>query len=163
MSVEGCKPVIIIGAGPTGTALAIDLALHGTSSILVERHHKPQQVPKGQNLTQRTGEHLRYWGVTDQIAAATLIPREYGNEGLVAYGNLLSEYHYDWFKRGTVREFYAADNERLPQFETERILRERASTFDCITTHYGWSYSDCSQNDEGVTVSIKETLSLIHI
>lgn len=156
-SINKKHPVVIIGAGPTGTALAIDLALRNTPSILVERYTQPQAIPKGQNLTQRTGEHFRCWGISKEIRKATLIPPEYGNEGLVAFGNLLSDYHYDWFKRGTVREFYAADNERLPQFETERILRDRAKQFDCITTHYGWTFAGSTQNDNQLEVTLEKT------
>jgi len=151
------NPVVIIGAGPTGMALAIDLALRNTPSILVERYINPQRIPKGQNLTQRTGEHFKFWGITEEIKKATLIPPEYGNEGLVAYGSLLSGYHYDWFKRGAVREFYAADNERLPQYETERILRNRVEQFDCITTLYGWSFTDCQQTEDYVRVILTQT------
>jgi len=76
---------------------------------------------------------------------------------LVAYSSLLSGYHYDWFKRGTVREYYAADNERLPQYETERILRSRAEQFDCITTLYGWRFVDCQQADNHVSVKLVQT------
>jgi len=150
-------PIVIIGAGPTGTALAVDLALRDTPSVLIERYEEPQQIPKGQNLTQRTGEHFKFWGITNEIRKATLIPPEYGNEGMVAYGTLLSDHHYDWFKRATVREYYAADNERLPQFETERILRERASQFDCIKMHKGWSYLTHRDSDNELTVELKQT------
>jgi 2-polyprenyl-6-methoxyphenol hydroxylase-like FAD-dependent oxidoreductase len=150
-------PIVIIGAGPTGTALAIDLALRNTPSILVERYDEPQQIPKGQNLTQRTGEHFKSWGICNEIRQATLIPPEYGNEGMVAYGSLLSEYHYDWFKRATVREYYAADNERLPQFETERILRERAAQFDCIEIHKGWTYQSHEESGDRLFVKLKRT------
>jgi len=158
MSVDtDIDPIVIIGAGPTGTALALDLALRDTPSVLVERYEKLQHIPKGQNLTQRTGEHFKSWGITSEIRQATLIPPEYGNEGMVAYGTLLSEYHYDWFKRATVREFYAADNERLPQFETERILRERASEFDYIKMYKGWTYLSHQESANGVQVTLKRT------
>lgn len=150
-------PVVIIGAGPTGTALAVDLALRNTPSVLIERYENLQQIPKGQNLTQRTGEHFKLWGITSEIRQATLIPPEYGNEGMVAYGSLLSEYHYDWFKRATVREYYAADNERLPQFETERILRNRASQFDCIEMHTGWTYVSHHEHGNKLQVTLKQT------
>ena len=87
--------VVIVGGGPVGTALAIDLALRNVSVCVVEKHHQPQRVPKGQNLTQRSGEHFRLWGISDAIRAASPIPASYGNAGLVAYGSLLSGYHYD--------------------------------------------------------------------
>lgn len=151
--------VTIIGAGPVGLGLAIDLALRDISVTLVEKYPQPQRVPKGQNLTQRTGEHFRSWGVSEAIRAATPIPPEYGNEGLVAYGSLLSGYHYDWFKRASVREFYAADNERLPQYETERILRNRVAELDKIKLLTGWEFDSYSEVNDQVCTTIKERSS----
>ena len=69
--------VIIIGGGPVGVGLAIDLSVNGHRSIIVERHENIQRIPKGQNLTPRTGEHFQRWGVTDAIRAATPIPRDF--------------------------------------------------------------------------------------
>ncbi|HCI20618.1 MAG TPA: monooxygenase, partial [Alphaproteobacteria bacterium] len=108
--------VIIIGGGPVGVGLAIDLAIHGHRSIIVERHKTIQRIPKGQNLTPRTGEHFRRWGVTDAIRAAAPIPRSYGSGGMATYGSFLSDYHYEWFNRAKIINYYAATNERLPQY-----------------------------------------------
>ena len=67
--------VVIVGGGPVGVGLAIDLAINGVSCIIVERHDSIQRIPKGQNLTPRTGEHFRRWGVTGAIRGASPIPR----------------------------------------------------------------------------------------
>jgi 2-polyprenyl-6-methoxyphenol hydroxylase-like FAD-dependent oxidoreductase len=149
--------VTIIGAGPVGLGLAIDLAQRGTSVTLVEKYPHPQRIPKGQNLTQRSGEHFQAWGVSDAIRAATPIPPEYGNEGLVAYGSLFSGYHYDWFKRASVREYYAADNERLPQYETENVLRNRVAELDNIYLLAGWAFDSYSEIDSQIHTIIKQT------
>jgi 4-hydroxyisophthalate hydroxylase len=151
--------VVVIGAGPVGTGLAIDLAQRGRNVCLVEKYEQPQRIPKGQNLTQRTGEHLRRWSVSSEIRAATLIPPEFGNRGITAYGSWLSGWHYDWFKRASVREYYFADNERLPQYETERVLRERAAKLDCLDLITGWSYVSHVDGDEssGVQVELQPT------
>ena len=117
--------VAIVGGGPVGLGLAIDLALGGIKSRVMERTTKLHNIPKGQNLTQRTGEHFRAWGVSSDIRAASPIPANFGNSGIVTYGNLLSDYTYDWFQRATVRPYYFADNERLPQYNLERVLRAR--------------------------------------
>ena len=149
--------VVIIGGGPVGIGLAIDLAINGVSSIVVERHDSIQRIPKGQNLTPRTGEHFRRWGVTEAIRAASPIPRNYGSGEVATYGSFLSSYHYEWFNRAKIINYYAATNERLPQCETEAVLRARAAEFDKITMLMGWSFSAFDQGEDEVTVEIHET------
>ena len=45
-STESDAPVVIVGGGPVGIGLAIDLGLRGIRSIVVERHREPQPIPK---------------------------------------------------------------------------------------------------------------------
>lgn len=151
------KDVLIVGGGPVGTALAIELGQRGIDCALVERHAQPQPVPKGQNLTQRTGEHFRAWGVSRQIRAACPIPHAFGVAGLTCYGTLLSGYAYNWLRRADVRPFYAEDNERLPQYCTENVLRDRAAQLDSVQIRYGWFAQGLRQDESGVRVSLAET------
>ena len=148
--------VIISGGGPVGIGLAIDLALNGVSSVVIERHTNIQRIPKGQNLTPRTGEHFRRWGVTEAIRAASTIPKEYGG-GVVSYGTFLSKFHYEWFDRSKIVEFYAATNERLPQYETEAVLRGRAFECENIKLLTGWSFASFVESENNVTVNIIKT------
>lgn len=148
--------VIIAGGGPVGMGLAIELGQRNIRCIVVERHRTPQPIPKGQNLTQRTMEHFHFWGVEKDVRAARTIPREYGIGGLTAYGTLLGDYSYDWLQRDLVRPFYFTDNERLPQYAMEGVLRRRVAEFASVQTLYGWSVEDVSQDDHGASVVIKE-------
>ena len=131
--------VIIVGGGPVGLGLAIELGQRGLSAIVIERLVDLQPIPKGQNLTQRTLEHFHFWGVEDAIRAAAPLAPEQGIGGLTAYRTLLSDYHYDWYQRELVRPYYFTDNERVPQYDTERILRERVAALAGVAVNYGWS------------------------
>lgn len=148
-------PVVVVGGGPVGMGLAIDLGKRGVQCLVVERHEVPQRIPKGQNLTQRTMEHFAFWGVVDEIRAARRMPAGYPNSGVTAYGNLMSDYSYPWWRRSMVAEYYTQPNERIPQYETERVLRERVSGLESVEVRYGWSGEGLDDNT--VRVMSRET------
>ncbi|TKT69734.1 monooxygenase [Aquamicrobium sp. LC103] len=152
---EKAADVVIVGGGPVGMGLAIELGQRGVGTIVVERHASPQPVPKGQNLTQRTMEHFHFWGAEKELRAARTVPKEYGIGGLTAYGTLLGDYHYDWLQRELVRPFYYTDNERLPQYATEEVLRARAAQLPTVELLYGWSAAGIEQGEDGVAVLAK--------
>jgi 2-polyprenyl-6-methoxyphenol hydroxylase-like FAD-dependent oxidoreductase len=139
-------PVVIVGGGPVGMGLAIDLGSRGVECAVVERRRTPQRIPKGQNLTQRTMEHFAFWGVEDEIRASRRMPEGFPNSGVTAYGNLMSDYSYPWWKRSMVGDYYARANERIPQYETERVLREAVEDIPSVTAIYGWSGETVDEN-----------------
>src|SRR3954453_18922031 len=148
--------VVIVGGGPVGLGLAIELGQRGVRCILVERFVSPQPIPKGQNLTQRTLEHVYFWGAEAELRAARTVPSGYGIGGITSYGTLLSGYKYDWLQRELVRPFYFTDNERLPQYATEAVLRQRLGELACVETCYGWSAEQVARDDPGADVLIVE-------
>src|SRR5207248_5428793 len=113
-------------------------------------------IPNGQNLTQRTLAHFHFWGAETQLRAARTIPRDYGIGGMTSYGTLLGDYSHDWLQRELVRPFYFTDNERLPQYATEAVLRRRASEIPAIPTLYGWTAENVVQDADGIDVVVVE-------
>ncbi len=146
--------VLIIGGGPVGMGLAIELGQRGVRCLVIERYLQPQPIPKGQNLTQRTLEHFHFWGAEKQLRAARTIPPEYGIGGLTAYGTLLGPHVHDWLQRDLVKQYYFTANERLPQYATEAVLRERAGKLPSVQTLYGWDAVTITQDDAGVSATI---------
>jgi 2-polyprenyl-6-methoxyphenol hydroxylase-like FAD-dependent oxidoreductase len=144
--------VVIVGGGPVGMGLAIELGQRGIRCVVIERHRQPQPIPKGQNLTQRTMEHFHFWGAEPELRAARTIPPEYGIGGLTAYGSLLGPYHYDWMQRELVRPYYFKANERLPQYATEAVLRARVAQLPSVQVHYGWRAEEIKPGHDAVEV-----------
>lgn len=151
---ESTHEVVIVGGGPVGMGLAIDLGQRGVSVAVVERHAEPQPIPKGQNLTQRTLEHIDAWGCEPEMRAARLMPPGVANGGLVTYGTLLSDYAYEWLPRESVQAYYGQKVDRMPQYCTERVLRGRAAELDSVELLYGWSFEAMTQDERGVSVEI---------
>lgn len=144
--------VIVVGGGPVGMGLAIDLAQRGVRVCVLERHAEPQPIPKGQNLTQRTAEHFHAWGCEPRLREARVVPRAAGIGGLTCYGQLLTDYSLDFLNRARVRDYYFTANERLPQYATERVLRARAAELPAAEIRYGWTCTGASPDAAGVRV-----------
>src|SRR5580704_15148591 len=63
--------VLVVGAGPVGQTLSIDLAKRGVSVLLIERNETCLQHPKMERCNARTMEFYRRLGLADQIRAAS--------------------------------------------------------------------------------------------
>jgi 2-polyprenyl-6-methoxyphenol hydroxylase-like FAD-dependent oxidoreductase len=146
--------VVIVGGGPVGVALAVELGLRGVSCALVERHLQPQRIPKGQNLSQRTLEHFYFWGIVDELRAARIMPPGFPESGITAYKDLMSEYWYAQVQREVVRSWYFQRNDRLPQYLTEAVLRRKMSTLATVESRFGWSARTIEQDARGARVTV---------
>ena len=146
--------VAIIGGGPVGLAMAVDLGLRGISCVLVERRTKPHQIPKGQNLSQRTLEHFYFWGLAENLRAARIIPPEFPGNFIVAYGDLMSDYWYVPTARRAVDAYYFQKGDRLPQYLTEQVLCDKLRDLNSVEARFGWSAASVDQDNGGAYVDI---------
>ncbi|BCJ41104.1 FAD-dependent oxidoreductase [Actinoplanes ianthinogenes] len=67
-------PVLVVGAGPTGAVLALELARHGVPSLVVERASRPPRHPELNLVGGHTLDLLRRLGVAEALLAAGLDP-----------------------------------------------------------------------------------------
>ena len=64
--------VLIVGAGPVGLTLAIDLGQRGVECTVIEKKDRPAFLPKMERVNARTMEIYRRMGLSKKIRAAGL-------------------------------------------------------------------------------------------
>ena len=148
------QQVVIVGGGPVGMAMAIELAQRGVTSAIVERRTQEHRIPKGQGLQQRTMEHFYSWGLLEKMRAARVLPPGFSLSGVTAYMNLNTEFWYSPPFREVVNQYYFQESERVPQYLTERVLRERMAELPGIEAWIGWTVDSIEQNEDCVRVGM---------
>jgi 2-polyprenyl-6-methoxyphenol hydroxylase-like FAD-dependent oxidoreductase len=148
--------VVIVGGGPVGVGLAVDLGLRGVSCAVIERRTQLSSIPKGQGLSQRTMEHCWFWGVADQLRAARAMPAGHAIGQVTVYENLMGEFWHAPPGRELVQPFYFQVNERLPQYRTEEVLRRRMAGLPDVDDWFGWRATDVAQDEHGVRVVVEK-------
>src|SRR5215470_15230317 len=64
--------VLVVGAGPVGLTLALDLGRRGIQCIIIEQKEAPAFLPKMERANARTMEIYRRMGLAGKIRAAGL-------------------------------------------------------------------------------------------
>jgi 2-polyprenyl-6-methoxyphenol hydroxylase-like FAD-dependent oxidoreductase len=62
-------PVLVVGAGPAGLALATMLGRYGVECLLVERRPERSPLPRATVISTRSMELLRAWGLEEEVLA----------------------------------------------------------------------------------------------
>jgi 2-polyprenyl-6-methoxyphenol hydroxylase-like FAD-dependent oxidoreductase len=62
-------PVLVVGAGPAGLAVATMLGRHGVECLLVERRAERSPLPRATVVSTRSMELLRAWGLEEEVVA----------------------------------------------------------------------------------------------
>jgi 2-polyprenyl-6-methoxyphenol hydroxylase-like FAD-dependent oxidoreductase len=150
--------VVVVGGGPVGVGLGVELGLRGIDCVVVERRKELARIPKGQNLTPRTLEHFYFWGIVDEVRAARLMPKDYPIGELTAYGTLLSEYWWGPQRTqpggGHIRPHYYEDNDRMPQYQLEAVLRKKMTELPTVKVLFDRTAKKVEQDAGGVRVTL---------
>nr|BFE62553.1 FAD-dependent monooxygenase [Dactylosporangium thailandense] len=135
--------VIIVGAGPTGLMLAIELSLAGVRPLVLERHPNRRDTPKAGGLGGQILELLRYRGLLERFQAACPGPAPAPR---FPFGGV----HLD-FTRLANPPLHALP---LPQQHLERLLDERAGELG-VDARRGHEVTEVHQDETTVTVEVR--------
>src|SRR3981081_331790 len=124
-------PVLIVGGGPVGLGLAIDLGWRGIACLLVEQGDGTIAHPRANAENARTMEFFRRWGIADQVRDAGT-PEDYPHT--VLYLTALTGFEIARIERpghggrapGTISP---ERPQRCNQLWLDSILRDRAASF----------------------------------
>jgi 2-polyprenyl-6-methoxyphenol hydroxylase-like FAD-dependent oxidoreductase len=155
--------VLIVGAGPVGLCLAMDLASRGVDVLICETRaaYEPPSV-KCNHVSSRTMETLRRLGVSSKVRAAGL-PDEYPND--VVFRTQATGYEYARIPIPNRKDRFTARNgpdcgwptpeppHRVNQIYFEPILFGCAATTAGVTILDKTSITDFIQDDAGVTAT----------
>lgn len=151
-------PVLIVGAGPIGLALAGDLGFRGTSCILIERTDGRVIQPKMDMVGIRTMEYCRRWGIVPWVESAGY-NRAYPQD--CAWITTLNGYEFG-------RETFPSPQdekcplqspqkrERCPQNFFDPVLKRFALRSPSVSIKYNTDLLGFTEADDGVTALVRD-------
>lgn len=158
--------VLIVGGGPVGLTLAIDLGKRGVRATLIEQKEAPQFLPKMERCNARTMEIFRRMGIAEQVRAAGLpasVPMDVFIVLSLARPPLL---HLPYPSVAEARErIRACKDGSLPlepyqlisQYTLEPLLKSIAETLPSLSVRFGCRLETFTQDGSGVTAQVRET------
>ncbi|GLL03486.1 FAD-dependent monooxygenase [Dactylosporangium matsuzakiense] len=148
-------PVLIVGGGPVGLALALLLDHHGVACTVLDDGDGPRGTPRGSTHNARTMEHYRRLGLAEAVRGLGLPPADPTD---VAYFTRYAGYPLARLpmpsaaaKRRAVAESGVTDQvpeplHRANQMYVERLLYAAARARPGIAVHPAWRVLDVRQD-----------------
>ena len=159
--------VLIVGGGPCGLMLAIELGRRGIQTLLVNEQQHTAFNPQANATQARTMEHFRRLGFADEIRAMGL-PPDFPTD--IAYFTRFATHELARFKLPAAKDAkktIAALNgswsaaelpHRVSQKFVEKCLQEKARALPSVTLRYGWRMTHFSDNGNVVEATLVSTV-----
>ena len=150
--------VLIVGAGPVGLALAIELGHRDVRCLLVERSARAGHAPRAKTTHSRTREHLRRWGIVGDLAAASPFGVDYPSHVHFVTrlgGHPLHRFDHALDMSPAREEDYAEHGQWIPQYKLEAVLRDHAATLPDVAIRFGQELVSMEQDEDGVTARLR--------
>ncbi|MFD3745715.1 FAD-dependent monooxygenase [Nocardia sp. NPDC058633] len=132
--------VLIVGAGPVGSAAAVEVVRHGARCRIVDARSDPPQYAKAVGIQPRTLEVFEAMGILREVLDAGIVLR-----GQIVYINGVEADRMDLALPPEVPFGFIG----LPQYETERILRQHLESLG-TRVERGIRLVGFTQDEDGV-------------
>jgi 2-polyprenyl-6-methoxyphenol hydroxylase-like FAD-dependent oxidoreductase len=151
-------PVLIIGGGPVGLALAVDLGWRGISACVIEQEDGTIDHPRANAENARTMEFFRRWGIADAVRTSGT-PQDFTQA--VVYATSLGGYEIARIDRpghgGSGGTAISPERpQRCNQLWLDPILRERATSFSSIDLRLRTRFESFVQDADGVDAVVRD-------
>ncbi|KAI0199059.1 FAD binding domain-containing protein [Astrocystis sublimbata] len=151
--------VLIVGAGPVGLALALDLGRRGVHSTIIERDAGTgsELLAKASVLNERTMEFCRLLGIRNEIANAGF-PDDLPGDTVFCTGlngKFIGRLEMPSTDDRKLPAQCCEVLRRCPQYLFDPLLARAVKQQGMANIRYGIEFVECEQDDAGVTCLVR--------
>ncbi len=152
-------PVLIVGAGPVGLALAGDLGWRGRACTVIEQSDGSIFQPRQDLVGIRTMEFCRRWGIVADVEA-TPYDRDYPQDNVYIAGSLANGWEIGRYETPSMNASRPPPEspqkrERCPQNMFDPVLRRFAQSFGTVDLRYRHRLASWEPIEGGVVTEIE--------
>jgi 2-polyprenyl-6-methoxyphenol hydroxylase-like FAD-dependent oxidoreductase len=151
------QPVVIVGGGPVGLTLALELAWHGIASTVLEpRQTVDDTRPRAKTTNVRSMEHYRRLGIAATIRERAPLRAAWNQRAVFCTtlsGSLITDFDDLFAIRATRSDLFAECGQQLAQPLLEEILREQLQGNPLTTLILGATAQAVDEGAESVIVT----------
>ena len=153
-------PVVVIGGGPVGLSLAMELRYHGIGCAVIEPRTAVSAVrPRAKTTSARTMELFRRWGFAEQVRSRAPIPVDWSSDVVfctAAAGAEVTRFTGTLGLGLACDDLVAEPGQQVGQPVVEQALRDALAEAGDVRLLFGYRAVGVDQDAHGVTVRVED-------